>query len=126
MKLASIQIEGFGYLDHVVLTGNETSETRVVVHLKDHDNPKEDIWLQASVTAEISDYIKKELLLDIRKGSAVLADFRADYTGFSEVFYPPNEPNERMVIFKAHLTTIHAVYINGHLKSGSYKQQTAV
>ena len=123
MKLASIQIEGFGYIDNVVLTGNEA---RVVVHLKDHDNPKEDIWLHASVTAEIGDYIKKELLFDIRKGSAVLAEFRADYTGLSEVFYPPNEPNERILIFKAYLTTIRAVYINGELKSSPYKQPIAV
>ena len=50
MKLSRIQIDGCGYINDVVLTGNGT---KIIVHLTNHDNAEEDIWLHCSATTDI-------------------------------------------------------------------------
>lgn len=123
MKLSKMQITGFGYLNNVVKTDKGNL---IVVHLKDHDNPQEDIWLHCSANIEIDDYIKNNLLFELSKGSAILLKFQASYEGFSEVFSSPDNPRERLVIFKAKLEIVEAVYVDGLPKSINIKQNIAV
>lgn len=123
MKLSKMQITGFGYLNNVVKTDKGNL---IVVHLKDHDNPQEDIWLNCSANIEIDDYIKNNLLFELSKGSAILLKFQASYEGFSEVFYAQDNPYERIVVLNAYLEIIDAVYVDGLQKPINIKQNIAV
>jgi hypothetical protein len=123
MKLSKMQITGFGYLNNVTVTKNKSI---IVINLKKDENSNEDIWLHCTACLEITNFVEKHLLEDLKNKRTVLIRFCAGYEKLSEAFYAMDNSNERIVVFNTKLETIESVYINGLYKSINQKQAVAV
>lgn len=123
MKLAKMRIEGYAYLNDVIIVPCQDDIT-IILQLNEENNSHEMIRLKCLVPQDFKKYVISVLLAEYLKSQSILVKFEASYENFAEVFYTQNDQLDRIVLFDAKLEAIKAAYVNGALKSGDMRQKS--